>query len=255
MGNVVIMAVRHRQLDQVAKYTLNDICHQMHQSDRYIKTFSTSEKWVDGRYADEEVENIIFSQYYHASGTLDAYIDGDMMVSCDFSRFNEDAGYNRTLFNFEDGLKHARRILRHKKMSLHKSQKASRKPKNSDKVSLFLLYTDTLHDIDRNPHVMPAVARYCETGEISKIFGGINQGIKVIGTLDQDEAAIVLVKDYQPQIQIMPRYELNFSTEERQAANAAEGEGSYAKACDLCENAFLREFAGANGYLLRSAKA
>lgn len=253
MGNVVIMAVRHRNLDQVAEHLLKDIDYQINNHDLLPKPFDRPDPW--DIYGVPGAENVVFSQYTHSSGILQVYVDGDMMLGVPVGQNKSQSQQEKITYDFEYDLKDLRSQLRAEKMSLlNKKSKVSRPAKEGDKVSLFLLYTDNLTRIEDKPQLMKDVVEYCRTGVQSRLIGGINDGITAIGTVAENEAAIVRVHGYAAQLQVMPRFEVQFDPAECEMIRAIHQDRDYAKSIRAMKHMFLRELAGANGYLLEKKK-
>lgn len=253
MGNVILMVVRHRDLDAVEKLNLHDIQGGfIHSVDVLPKHFDGSEPWKD-RYFDhyERPANVMLSHYYHYSGSPLLYLDDEMMV---------DAGHlsraDYTLaptFDFERFVPGVRKALRQSKHSvLDRKGKLSRPTRSGDKVSLFMLWTDCIDRAEKNEHTMADVAHYCRTGEVrSRTFGSLNHGISAIATLNQDEAALVRLYDTKVNVQRLPRFVMDITEEERTQVAAFYAAEDYSKAFGLYDLALTREIAAAHGYLVR----
>lgn len=251
MGNVVIMAVRHRNLDQVAQHLLKDIDYQLHNHDLLPKLFDRPDPW--DAYGVPGAENVVFSQYTHASSTLQVYVDGDMMFGVPLNHTKGQG--DKTAYDFECNLKGLRSELRTEKMSLlNQKSKVSRPAKTGDKLSIFLLYTDNFTRIEDNPQVMKDVVEYCRTGAKSRLIGDINDGITAIGTVNENEAAIVRVSNYAAKLQVMPRFEVEFDPVECETIREIHQARDYPKAIRAMKHMFLRELAAANGYVLEKKK-
>ena len=249
MGNVIIMAVRHRELDAVTNLNFKEIggsaCHQ---SDILPKDFDGQQRWVRPKDIPYETHtpNVIFSQYHHTSGTCSFYIDDQILVSASILGWTaslKDAG---PAFDFNSKVTELRRTLRQTKTKLLKSKEAREVRQPGTPVSLFRIFTDTMDRVEKNPYVMQDVAEYCRTGEINKrTFGSLNAGIEVIGTLAGDHAHLFVSAGYEGKVFTVPRFELIFSEEERQRILAQPLGYFNAQSFEM---ALLRELSAGFGY-------
>lgn len=253
MGNVILMVVRHRDLDAVEKLDLHDIQGGfIHSTDTLPKLFDGGEPWKD-RYFDHygRPANVMLSHYYHYAGSPLLYLDDQMMVDAGHLTH---ADYTQAhTFEIERFVPGMRKALRQSKHSvLDRKGKLSRPTRSGEKVSLFMLWTDCIDRAEKNEHTMTDVAHYCRTGEArSRTFGSLNHGISAIATLNEDEAAFVRLFDTQVNVQRLPRFELAVTPEECAQVAALYAAEDYGKAFRLYDLAFAREIAAAHGYLVR----
>ena len=255
MGNVILMVVRHRDLDAVEKLDLHEIQGgYIHRTDGLPKSFDVDgEPWKD-LYFDhyDRPANVMLSHYYHYSGSPLFYLDDRLMVGAGHL---SSADYTLApTFDFDRFVPGLRKVLRQSKYSvLDRRGKLSRPTRSGDKVSLFMLWTDCIDRAEKNEHTMIDVAHYCRTGEVrSRTFGSLNHGISAIATLNEDESAVVRLSDTQVNVQRLPRFELAVTPEECAQVAAFYAAEDYSKAFGLYNLALTREIAAAHGYLVRA---
>jgi hypothetical protein len=251
MGNVIIMAVRHQDLDAVAALDFNAIggsaCHR---SDTLPKSFDGQPLWIRPKDVPYEIctPNVVFSQYHHTSGTCSFYIDDQMLVSASTLGWTarlKDAG---PAFDFNSKVTELRRYLRGYKTKLLKSKDSRELRMPGSHVSLFRIFTDTMDRVEKNPNVMQDVAQYCRSGEANpRTFGSLNAGIEAIGTLDGEHAHLFVSAGYEGKAFTLPRHELVFSDEERVRILAQPLGYNNAQSFEM---ALLRELAAGFGYQL-----
>lgn len=249
MGNVIIMAVRHRELDAVGKLDFNEIGGSAwHRADILPKNFDAEQQWLRPKDVPYETNtpNVVFSNYHHTSGTCCFYIDDQILVSASILGWTaslKDAG---PAFDFNSKVTELRRTLRQTKTRLLKSNDARELRHPGTPVSLFRIFTDSMDRVEKNPHVMVDVAEYCRSGEVNpRTFGSLNAGIEVIGTLDGDHAHLFVSAGYEGKAFTLPRFELIFSDEERERILAQPLGYFNAQSFEM---ALLRELSAGFGY-------
>lgn len=260
MGNKVLLAVRHRELDDVAKLSLKEICYGVHRHDFIPKRFDDDgEVTIGERKYGWAFKNVIVSSYYHVSNSVLLYVDDQMMCSSWSLRYGV-TGPESPGFDFPASIKGIKHHLdrtsghmRRAKFSVLKRQGVVSRPKRTgEKISLFLLFTDCLDAVQENPHVMEDIVHYCQSGEERKrSLGSYGQGIKAIGTIEADQAGYVHLYEYQADIYTAPRTELQISEEEMAGIQEDLKTDNASKAYNNFEIYFTREIAASNGYLLK----
>jgi hypothetical protein len=260
VGNLVLMAVRHNDLDAIEKLSIKEIEHAyMHRPDDLPKLFDGNESWIGDkdRFYDKHLPNVVMSQYYHYSGSPLLYVDDNMMASVydlGVSRESKETGFQA--FDFEAIAPSLKKRLRKNKVSLlARPGKISRPKRTGFKVSLFILWTDSMDRVEGNEHVMTDVVHFCRTGEVrGRTFGSLNKGIDVLATIDGDKAALIPVCDFSHTVFVMDRFEMTTSTEEQGQIDLYHHESSYMKASSLQDLILTREIAAAHGYLVQETK-
>lgn len=258
MGNVILMAVRHRDLDAVEKLDFNDIEHAYtHRADSLPKPFDGSELWISQEDCNfnEAIPNVIMSQYYHYNSSALIYIDDTQMyTSANLSHSHFSKNPN---FDFNEHVPGLKKIFRREKTSvLDRKGKLSQSVFSGDKVSLFKIWTDCIDRVEDNEHVMTDIVHYCHTNEIrSRTFGSLNMGIGVVGTLDADKAAFVRVFDATVTLHQLDRFKIKPDEDAIKAIREFYAQGNFSKAYDLQDFTFCREIAAASGYLIKKTIA
>jgi hypothetical protein len=252
MGNMIVMAVRHRDLDEVAKLKYSEIDGMIHRSDGLPKTFDGNELWLSAtdRHFSGDHPNVVMSQYYHSSGTTMLYIDDQMMVAAHPLEWTVAKG---EALVFDKALPRIKKRLKEQKLSiLDRKGTVDRPAVSGDKVSLFAIFTDCCDSLEKNPHTMEDVVHFCRTGEsLTRTMGSYNRGMKALGTLEADQAVLLQVAEYQGHMNIVPRREVNIHQDEWDQIIAHYGEKEWRKGILTYEAALLRELSAANGYLVR----
>lgn len=254
MGNVIVMAVRHRNLDVVESLDFATISGSpIHQSDRFPKQFSGAADWScpRDRHFHRSTQNVLFSQYYHSSSSVVLYLDDEMMVSPGkiSSAIRRDLPSGQ--FEFESIAPVLKKELGHAGYALRSGRgNTSRETAEpGDAVSIFLLCTDNLTTVEKNPHVMKDVVDYCRTGKADeRTFGDYGSGITPVGTVDGLSAAIITVFQYQPAIHLISRFVSQISNDELLAVTALHDQDSWSEAGKLTDFLITRELCAAFGY-------
>lgn len=161
MGNMVIVAVRHSELDTVRKLDFDTTSNMMHDFE------TVCPKFFDGRHAQnnnmmlEEAYkgNVLFSGYYHASDNANLVVNNQLMTYLPsgisfYSEFREmkdgtniaDALLNKMFRSIRETISFENRG---KKVSVRKSQsKRWETVDEGDSYSLFGILTDCMGEID-----------------------------------------------------------------------------------------------------------
>lgn len=247
MGNMILMAVRHRDLNKVAKLDFKTINSSfMRRSDGFPKTFDGAEKWAKERDLRDPTPNVVMSEAHHYSESAVLYVNAEMLTYCTplmLSRIKEGSGFKSYIGSF-------RGIVTHDNRRILKSRKPLSRPAlEGDNYSLFAIWTDSLHEIEENPHVMEDAAHYCETGEVrERTFDNHGVRVKIIGTYQGHEAALVQLKS-PPIVDVIPAYRLDISEEEQaEVAHILLVENQALQARKNYVRAFSRELAAGFGY-------
>jgi hypothetical protein len=220
MGNVIIMAVRHQDLDAVQAIDFKQVIRGYHLHDCLPKEFDGQQRWIrpQDRVYETSTPNLVVSQYHHTSGKCCFYLDDQFLVSAGvlgWTASMQDAG---PAFDFESKLTQLRRTLRNTKSRILKGKVSREIRAPGTPVSLFRIFTDTMDRVENNPHLMEDVVQYCQTGEINRrTFGSLNAGIQVIGTLGGDNAYLFISAGYEGKLFTLPRFDLVITDEEREA--------------------------------------
>lgn len=161
MGNMVVVAVRHSDLDAVRKLDFKTTSHMMHDFE------TVCPKFFDGRHAQNSRRmleasynnNVLFSGYYHASDNANLAINNQLMTYLPsgisfYSEYREmkdgtniaDALLNKISRSIRDTISFENRG---KKVSVRKSQsKKWETVDEGDSYSLFGILTDCMGEID-----------------------------------------------------------------------------------------------------------
>jgi hypothetical protein len=251
MGNVIIMAVRHQDLDAVQAIDFKRASGGYHLHDCLPKEFDGQQRWM--RRADRAYEtstpNVVLSQYHHTSGRCCFYIDDQFLVSAGALGWTASLQDDGPAFDFESKLTGLRRTLRNIGAKILKGKVSRDIREPGTPVSLFRIFTDTMDRVESNPHVMDDVVQYCRTGEINRrTFGSLNAGIEVIGTLGGDKACLFISAGYEGKLFTLPRFDLVISDEEREAL--LQDDLSYYSPKGF-EMKFLGEIAAGFGYQIQ----
>lgn len=253
MGNVIVMAVRHSDLDGLEKIDFRSTQATRHRGDHAPKEFGSEPTWLpEAEWRQEEnCPNILFSSYYHYSSAFCLYVDDQIMAIPGYLNYPI-AWHARTeAFDFKSIVKRTRSHIRNRGLRLLSgSAKISRKPRSSGvKVSLFLLYTDCLHDAEKNLNLMTDVAEFCRSGAINKrTFHGISGGIEPIGTLEATESALLVVKDVHGTIERLPRFSFEITAEEKKAVVDHLSDREWRLGGDEADFLITREICAIHGY-------
>lgn len=161
MGNMVVVAVRHSDLDAVRKLDFDTTSHMMHDFE------TVCPKFFDGRHAQnnhmmlEEAYkgNVLFSGYYHASDNanlvvnnqLISYLPSGIGFYTEVRDMKEEANIADSLLrkmipSIRDSISFENRD---KKVSIRKSTKKMEIQESGDSYSLFGILTDCMHDINK----------------------------------------------------------------------------------------------------------
>lgn len=255
MGNVIVMGVRHNDLGALEKMDFKSTQVTRHRGDHVPKDFSGEPTWLsknDWQY-EKSCPDIVFSSYYHYSNSFCLYVDDQIMALP--GHLNHPIAWRNCAdpFDFNAIASAARKDLRHRNLSLLSSAgKVSRKlSAPGTKVSLFLLFTDCLHDAEKNPHLMIDVAEFCRSGAINgRTFNGISGGIEPIGTLTESEAAFLVVRDVHGTIQRLPRFEFEITDSEKQVVVDHLDQKEWRLGGDEADFLVAREICAIHGYVL-----
>lgn len=255
MGNVIVMAVRHTDLEAVAKMDFKSTQVTRHRGDHVPKDFSGEPTWLskhDWQY-EQGCPDIVFSSYYHYSNSICLYVDDKIMALPGHLNYPMVSRVREDPFDFKSIITRVRKDLRHRNLSLLAGAgKVSRKlSAPGKKVSLFLLYTDCLHDAEKNPHLMVDVAEFCRSGAVEpRTFYGISGGIDPIGTLSEDEAAFLILQDVHGTIERLPRFEFEITDAEKQVVVDLLDQKEWRLGGDEADFLVAREICAIHGYVL-----
>jgi hypothetical protein len=259
MGNKILMAVRHNNLDEVEKLNFKEIEHAyVHRSDSLPKLFDGNGPWMTSkdRFFHSHHPDVLMSQYYHYSGSPLLYVDDLKLVeaySLGHSYYDGTAEKDVNDLNFNNYVTGLKRHLRSKKISvLDRQGKITRPIRAGHKVSLFEIWTDCVDRVENNEYAMTDIVHYCRTGEINpRTFGSISMGIGIIGTIDSNKAALVRMKGAQASVYLFDRFDM--VEEENDLAEIIKScaDDETFKAIDISDLALTREIAAAHGYLVQ----
>lgn len=254
MGNVVVMAVNHSELDAIAKMDFKDLARSRHRPDSFPKEFNGQPSWLSTQHYhyEETKPGVVFSNYYHASSAFCLYVDDQMLVSPGHLSYSLSNLDSTSSFDIKPVISRARSDLPKKRWSLlsanGNSPRSERAP--GSKVSLFLIFTDHMTTAEDNPHTMEDVAEYCRSGTASeRTFFRTSSGIMPIGTLAEDQACFLVVRDYNGSIITLPRNVFEFSSDEKKAVVSFQGSTDFGQAMDEMEFLITREICGSFGYI------
>lgn len=260
MGNMVLMAVRHKDLHDVAALKFRDSVHgQCNESDRLPKCFDADSIWnLNSKSFFGSTPNITVSHYYHSSDSPSLFVDDQMM--CSIYHFygvikKSDIGPVLDFQSKLNDLRHSLRRYQKPKLSLVSGRgKVSRPVRcEGNQVSIFMILTDSMDVAEKNPHTMEDVARFCMTGEISERSFRRGMGISPICTLDENTSAIIRLSEYEATLFKLPRHDLQFSIEEVTGFKEAYEQRQWRECYDKFNLALLREISATFGYLLQPA--
>lgn len=255
MGNVIVMAVRHADLDALDGIDFKSTQVTRHRGDHAPKDFSGDPTWLsksDWQY-EKSCPNILFSSYYHYSNAFCLYVDDHIMAIP--GHLNRPIAWHarNEPFDFKSIVTKTRGDIRHNGLSLLSGAgKVGRKLREPGfKVSLFLLFTDCLHDAEKNAFLMNDVAEFCRSGAINaRTFNGISGGIEPIGTLSETEAGLIVVKDVSATIHRLQRFQFEISAEEKQVVVTHLDNKEWRLGGDEADFLMTREISAIHGYTL-----
>lgn len=254
MGCIILMAVRHRDLDQVAKIDSNslDLCYNINDySPKYFDVGSSMNP-------DSPNRNVVISQYYESTGQAVLVVTKDFMMRPSAMVLCHSLG-DGTVGSLVPDINSALKI---RKTKLHAVEGLSRPEQKGDPVSLFGLSLDTFSSFQRNPHAMEDIAHYCLTTEArSRTFG---HGIELLGTLGENQSALVLADRWWFKAAAIPSFELQCDEEEQQRLRQCFEEDKQPRGLshadsEFMQKLFFREFMAGFGYeaqpIVRTRKA
>lgn len=255
MGNLIVMAVRHTNLDVLATLDFKGLAgYQTHRSDLFPKEFSEKSTWLCKRDRNYEVlsPDVLFSNYHHYSNSFSLYVDDEVMFSPGHLNYPIACNKAGTPFDFNALVPAVRKAVRRQSFSLlsgkGKINRSVREP--GARISFFLLYTDCLMTAEQNPHLMEDVAAYCRDGSIAtRTFRSISGGISPIGTIDGDASAILRIFDLSVQIHTLPRFQFLITDLEKRDVVDCLDEAKWSEAADQAELIITRELCAAHGYV------
>jgi hypothetical protein len=248
MGNMVIVAVRHKDLERIEKMTFESVSSAINLSDASPKRFDLD---ANG-YSPEAIEfyglsdNLLVSHYHHAAGDTLFYINNQSMT---FANFLAGAKIGQEdEVGLEAHIATLRFNARQQRLSVVKNRKADPVPRlTGEAYSVFGLFTDQFNALERNPHVMEDIAHYCRYKEIRlRTFSATGEGIKPLGTFKAGQALVVLMSKYVFFTEIWPSQAFNFN-EVEQAALLRNDDPDKAKSPSL-DALMIRELAEGAGY-------
>ncbi|MDU8350452.1 hypothetical protein RYA05_00945 [Pseudomonas syringae pv. actinidiae] len=251
MGSMILMAIRHRNLAEVAKLDFGKISNSfMRRSDGFPKTFDGSEAWANERDLKDPSPNVVMSEAHHYSESAVLYVNAELLTYCTalmLSRIKEGSGFKAYIGSF-------RGIVSHDNRRILKSRKPLSRPEvDGDKYSLFGIWTDSMHEIEANPYAMEDAAHFCANGEArERTFDTHGGRFQAICTLQGTEAAIVQLKS-SAIVDVIPAYQLQISDEEHaEVTHQLLTENQPLKARKTYIRAFNRELAAGFGYEILS---
>lgn len=255
MGNVIVMAVRHSELDAIAGMSFKDLARYRHRSDTIPKEFSGSPSWIaPGHYQYQQTApGVAFSDYNNSNSSFCLYVDGQIMVRPGHLSFRLSHLNSESPVDITSVVTKVRSDIRHRPTPLSllsgKGKISRDVMEHGAKVSLFMIYTDHMSSAEKNPHTMEDVAEYCRTGIApDRTFGHSTTGISPIGTLAENEACLLVVRDYHGVITTLPRHRLIFSEDEKQSIASLHGASEWGQAMDEAEFLVTREICAASGF-------
>lgn len=246
MGCIILMAVRHTDLDEVAKIDPKSLDHQYNREDYQPKRFDQGAAlgW-NSHPLFKTQDNVILSHFYESNQQALLLVNGDMLIRPDGMSFCHTlpSALEDLLPVINDQL-----IVR-RKTAYTKSEAASRPQLTGESVTLFALDLDSFDRFAKNPHAMEDVAHYCRTKEANmRTFGHGNLGI--LGTAESGEAFLVLANRWSFQLLKIPGYAITL-TDDEQTKLASKFSGNYHDRSDganLYQQVLMREFMAGFGY-------
>lgn len=240
MGCIILMAVRHRDLDKVAALDPKDFDLCYNQSDYNAKYFDRGTALI----AADSNPNVLISHFYESTTSAVLVVNGDFLLRPEEMVLCHALGEK----GVEDLLPTINLAIKRDREHYAPVEGLTRPEMTGDKVSIFALDLDTFNKFERNPHAMADIALYCQTGseQPSRTFG---HGVTVIGTVEGNQSLLVLMDRWWIKAAAIPRYEMRFSAEEQdQLTNFPITHRGLLQRTKLFQGVFMREFMAGFGY-------
>jgi hypothetical protein len=214
MGCIILLAVNHAHLEEMRHHDFNQVEKFISVSDVYPKRFDSGKNrgWDNVPHFQSNIPGMVVSHYFDHEDRLPLVVTSDFIVSPTILN----ASRNSRIYSVADLEADISRMLKHKKLEMAFDLETYRSPVKGDKVSLFCLYLDHMNGLSKNPHVMEDIVRYCETGDCeSRTFSPPNViGFTALGTLNEDQDALVFPKGYHFDVAPIYKREFRFSQAE-----------------------------------------
>jgi hypothetical protein len=244
MSNMVLVAVRHKNLDQIAALSFDSIVRAMNYSDACQKKFDLE---LNG-YSPATVENfglendLIVSHAYSGATEAVFYLNNLGMTQASFLSGAKIGQEEET--GLEAHIAAFRFNARQQRLSVVKNRKSEPKPLlTGDRYSVFGILTDQLNDIERNSHAMEDIGHYCRYKEFRlRTFSNDGVGIRALGTFKAGQALVVQMSKGQFHKEIWPSHAITL--EDVEGASS----GSERVRSTNLESSMIREIAEGAGY-------
>lgn len=240
MGCIILMAVSHKNLDDVAKISAKSLTRQYNRHD-YTPKFLNHDGWA------EKLENtpayqagVVISHYYESNQQSILFVNSDFLLRPHNMTFCKQASSS-----IEDLIPAINSQAKIKKGNYIKVEDLNRPIKKGDAVSLFALDLDTMERFENNPHAMEDVAQYCRTGHAHiRTFG---RGVEILSTIEAGESALVLADRWWFKVAKVPSFEIQFHEDEISLlASLFSRQNSESE--EVFQSVFMREFMAGFGY-------
>lgn len=195
MGNMVTFSVLHDCLDDIVTDDFRDITALMGESDYLFKTYAPDARWVDGFCSPSRLPGVVSSRYHHADDSVDLLISNSLLC---LLPYKIDTRSHRQQLPLSPSYSPAvvksgvRDYLSVSRRGLVKHEQSPALNPNRSRYTVFGYYTDHCHELDKNPHLVAEILRYCRTGDIStSVCPDRSATVRPIGTFDADVSCVV----------------------------------------------------------------
>lgn len=246
MGCIILMAVRHTDLDEVAKIDPKSLDNQYNREDYKPKRFDQGVALGWNTHPIFKTQNnVVLSHFYESNQQAMLLVNCEMLIRPNGMNFCQTPPGS-----LEDLLPAINSQLKvRSKTAYTKSENVSRPQLIGDNVTLFSLDLDGFDRFVKNPHAMEDVAHYCRTKEANlRTFG--HGDIGILGTAESGEAFLVLANRWSFHLLKIPGYSIAINDDE-QTKLASKFSGGYLDHLDgtrLYQQVLMREFMAGFGY-------
>jgi hypothetical protein len=213
MSKMVVVAVRHKDLDVIETLSLSSILKAVDLPDTRPKRFDLREN----HYRTSETNDLLAKDNLLVSSVYDEAIFYITNESMTLAGFLSGAKIGQEEVSGLDAHIAALRFnARVHKLSVVKNRKHdARSALTGDKYSVFGITADDFICLERNPHVMTDIAHYCRYKEIRlRTFNIKGGGIKPLGTFKANQALVVQMAKNTFHVETWPSHKLNFTQDE-----------------------------------------